>query len=303
MCRRVMGASPITGQPGGSSYPCPVADREGGPAIEVRAKLKGRVPPTDYATVSGELRGGHLNVGSKQVEFDGAHVVDVDLSGKGLESFRVRESIFERCDFRRFRSTMTLPAFGIPAPKQTVYRECRFDGADLRRASVGEARFESCVFDGAKIERLFSTHAEFIDCHFAGKIVSSNFCGRAPDLSTYLRRAPGRERRNEFRRNDFSEAGLIDTAFKFGIDISAQRWPRGPEYVRLDRLPGRFARARKAIEASTSGPARKAGLEMLHLYSHYGYEEQHELFAQRDNPPTVPRKIRERVWDWLLLAP
>jgi uncharacterized protein YjbI with pentapeptide repeats len=266
--------------------------------IEVRAKLKGRVK-TDYATVSGEVRGGQLNVGSRQVEFDGAHVVDVDLSGKTFESFRVRESIFERCDFRRFRSTMTLPAFGIPAPKQTVYRECRFDGADLRRASVGEARFESCVFDGAKIERLFSTHAEFIDCHFAGKIVSSNFCGRAPEVSTYVRRTPGRERRNEFRGNDFSKTDLIDAAFKFGIDISAQLWPQGPEYVRLDRLPERFARARKAIETWTSEPDREAGLEMLDLYSHYGYEEQQELFARRDNLPAIPRKIRDRVWDLL----
>jgi uncharacterized protein YjbI with pentapeptide repeats len=275
-----------------------MGEKNSDPVIEVRAKLKGRVK-TDYATVSGELRGGQLNLGSRQVEFDGAHVVDVDLNGKTFESFRVRESIFERCDFRRFRSTTTLPAFGIQAPKQTLYRECRFDGADLRRASVGEARFESCVFDGAKIERLSSTHAEFIDCHFAGKVVSSNFCGRAPEVSTYLRRTPGRERRNEFRGNDFSKTDLIDTAFKFGIDISAQRWPQAPEYIRLDRLPERFAQARKAIEALTSEADRKAGLEMLYLYSHYGYEEQQELFTRRVNLPAIPRKIRDRVWDLL----
>lgn len=276
-----------------------VGDKESGPAIEVRAKLKGRVPPTERAIVSGELRGGRLNVGSKHVEFDGAHVIDVDLSGMSFESFRVRESTFERCDFRRFRSPKTVPAFGSQAPRQTVYRECRFENADLRHPLLGEARFERCVFDGAKIERWASTHAEFVDCHFAGKIVSSNFCGRAPDVSTYVRRTPGRERRNEFRDNDFSSAELVDTAFKFGIDIAAQRWPQSPEYIRLDRLAERFARVRKEIEAWSSESDRKSGLEMLYLYSHYGYEEQQDLFARRDNLPTVPRKIRDRVWDLL----
>ena len=65
-------------------------EQDKGPAIDVRAKLKGRVPPTERAIVSGELRGGRLNIGSKHVEFDGAQVIDVDLSGMTFESFRVR---------------------------------------------------------------------------------------------------------------------------------------------------------------------------------------------------------------------
>lgn len=85
----------------------------------------------------------------------------------------------------------------------------------------------------------------------------------APEVSTYVRRTPGRERRNEFRGNDFSQTDLIDTAFKFGIDISAQRWPQGPEYIRLDRLAERFARARKEIEAWSSESDRRPGVGSL----------------------------------------
>jgi len=90
---------------------------------------------------------------------------------------------------------------------------------------------------------------------------------------------------------------------KSGIDIAAQRWPQSPEYIWLDRVAERFARARKEIEAWSSESDRKSGLEMLYLYSHYGYEEQQELFTRRDNLPTVPRKIRDRVWDLLEHAP
>jgi uncharacterized protein YjbI with pentapeptide repeats len=274
-----------------------VRDNDSG--LEVRARLKGRGKPIEFATVTGGLRGGRLNVPRRYVEFDGAHLVDMDLGGISFDSFRVRESTFERCDFRRFRSSLTLPSLGIQAPIQTVYRECRFEGADLRRAFVGEARFESCVFDGARIERWSSTHAEFIDCHFAGKVVSCNFFGREPGIFPYVRRTPGREERNEFRGNDFSNVELIDTAFVGGIDISAQRWPEGANYIRLDRFHERVARARMSVLSWSSESDRKVGLEMLYVRSHYGYQQQQEVFTRRDAPQTVARELRDRVWDLL----
>ena len=276
-----------------------MAGKDRDPVIEVRAKLKGRVAPIEPAIVSGELRGGRLNIGSKQVAFEGARVVDVDLSGITFDILIVRESTFEHCDFRRIKSPKTLPSFGIQAPRQTVYRECRFEGADLRHPLLGEARFERCVFDGAKIERWLSTHAEFIDCHFAGKVHSCNFFGHAPDPSTYVRHAPGRERRNEFRGNDFREAEISNAGFVCGIDVSAQRWPEGPEYIRLDRFRERVTSARKAVLAWADESEREPGLRMLHQFSAYGYEEQQELFARRDDLRTIPRKVRDRVWELL----
>jgi uncharacterized protein YjbI with pentapeptide repeats len=276
-----------------------VAGKDSDPVIEVRAKLKGRVTPIEPAIVSGELRGGRLNVGTKQVAFEGAHAVDVDLSGITFDIFSVRESTFERCDFRRFKSAKTVPSFGKQAPRQTVYRECRFDDADLRHPLLGEARFERCVFDGAKIERWLSTHAEFIDCHFAGKVDSCNFFGHPPDLSTYVRQTPGHERRNEFRGNDFREAVISNTGFVCGIDVSAQRWPQGPEYIRLDRFQERLTRARKAVLTWPDDSEREPALRMLHQYSAYGFEEQREIFTRRDDLRAIPRKVRERLWDLL----
>ena len=35
---------------------------------------------------------------------------------------------------------------------QTTFRDCRFDGADMRRVKPAYARFERCTFDDAAID-------------------------------------------------------------------------------------------------------------------------------------------------------
>jgi len=102
--------------------------------------------------------------------------------------------------------------------------------------------------------------------------------GQAPSDDWIERGLKPRRATNEFRGNDFQAAELLSVTFKGGIDIRAQRWPAGPEYITLDRLQERIRRARPIVGRWADDERAEAEL-MLEIYSTGGYEEQDELFA------------------------
>jgi uncharacterized protein YjbI with pentapeptide repeats len=80
------------------------------------------------------------------------------------------------CDFRGLVfDRKWQPLFSSPV--QSVFKDCRFDGADLSKADPGQTRFEDCSFAGAKIEKWYAYTAEFVGCRFAGPIVQCKFYG------------------------------------------------------------------------------------------------------------------------------
>lgn len=225
---------------------------------------------------------------AESIQFKGATLEGVDLRGLSFGTFSAGASEFRDCDFRGARFIRD-GRFGSVG-KQSRYIGCRFDGADLRAMwSLGNVRFERCSFDDAKIHDWWGDAAEFIDCHFAGRLTMCRFEGRVwnPGWLEPGRLDPPRDR-NEFHGNDFRAAELIDCGFRHGIDINANLWPDGPEYIRLDRFPERIDRARAIIEAWADDAARKEGLSILAIYSRHGYEEQREFFTRRDNMGTSP---------------
>ncbi len=224
------------------------------------------------------------------VQFRNAHANEVDFSRAHFYIFASSGCLFTRCDFQHVRV-----AYGgtLSGRSQTVYRDSRFDGADLSPLDPGTARFERCTFDRANLEGWNCFDTEFVDCHFAGRIEGVKFWGHSPGLKIFKRR-----RVNEFRGNDFREVELIDTQFTGGIDLQAQQLPTGDAYIRLDRIDDRIARVREEILRWPDGRARHEALVMLMIYEGRPRQKQVELFTRRDDLEIDPN-VRNRVWDML----
>lgn len=225
-----------------------------------------------------------------------ATLADVDFGRASFDRMAPSGCVFVSCDFRKATLDRRLqPLF--KARRRNVFRECRFDGADLRGIDPGASRFESCRFDGADLGGWTASTAEFVGCHFAGRLAHVRFYGRpwgpgAAELD------PARTA-NEFRGNDFREAELSDVAFLMGIDVRLQRWPEGRDYVRLDRIHQRLTRGRAEILRWKDLDARAEALEMVRSLS-FLYMQQNDVVARRSDPETTTApQIQTKVWDAL----
>jgi hypothetical protein len=253
---------------------------------------RGRVPPAPELIVTTDLHGQRFEPPPHTVvEFRGIQAAEVNFSGARFWWYLAGSSTFTSCDFSRVR----IEAGNLGNDAATIYRRCRFDGADLRNANPLFARFEECSFDGADFRGFRSFYAEFLACHFAGKVVSAKFFGQPEGLTEPPRDL--KRQTNEFRGNDFREAELIDTSFMHGIDIEAQQWPQGDAFVRLDRIHERIQNARTAVSTWRDDKARREALVMLQIY---GQDTEHQdgLFARRDDVTITPA-TRDQVWDLL----
>jgi hypothetical protein len=262
--------------------------------LDVEARLKGIGQTLPQTIVSRIKDAARFDPPNGQVSFQRATIKKVDFRDTRWDDFRSTDSAFVECDFRaaRFGHAVFGSVLG-----QTTFLHCRFDGADMRETRPGAARFEACQFDGAKIENWLSFLAEFVECHFAGRLIGSIFSGRPW--------GPGADRLkpprliNEFRRNDFREADLVDCSFVRGIDISEQQWPVSDLYISFDRAQDRIREARSIISSWGDGATRDAALLMLDVYSSAGYEEQNQVFTRRDNLTSTPPAVRATVWNLL----
>ncbi|MBI3522833.1 MAG: pentapeptide repeat-containing protein [Chloroflexi bacterium] len=234
--------------------------------------------------------------GTGVVKLDRATIEGVDFRRASFEQFVPNGCVFLGCDFRGLTFDHRMAQL-FASRLQSVFRDCRFDEADLRRAGPGQSRFERCTFDGARIEKWTSLCGEFIDCHFSGEIVESKFYGRPHGaLATLL--SPHRSI-NEFRGNDFTEVTLVDTAFVQGISFADQRWPDDSAHVHLDRIHQRLQRGRLAVLRWKDKDQRQDALQvLLDLSERYG--EQQEIVRRRLDPAArLPVQTQRQLWDLL----
>ncbi|MGH2377179.1 MAG: pentapeptide repeat-containing protein [Candidatus Limnocylindria bacterium] len=228
-----------------------------------------------------------------------ATLANVDFGRASFDRMAPSGCLFLSCDFRKARlDRRMLPIF--KAKRRNIFRECRFDGADMRAIDPGSSRFERCTFDGADMGGWTAATAEFVDCHFAGRLGHVRFYGKpwgpGADLLEPRRTA------NDFSGNDFRGAELVDVAFLMGIDIGKQRWPEGDEYVRLDRIHQRLTRGRTDILRWKDLEARGQALQMFQSLS-FLYMQQNDVVARRDDPETsASPEVQARVWDALTKA-
>lgn len=255
-------------------------------APRYRVRVSGYGPPPKVTKIRWNRSGGRYD-GRPDVEFGAVTIRAMSFAGMHFEQFSAEGTKFVNCDFSGARLEGW---FGVR--RQTRFEDCLFDGTRMSDVEPGQARFVRCQFSAVTIRGWNAAANEFIDCRFAGLIKQCNFWGR-PAQEWMERMRPARPT-NEFRGNDFRAAELIDVSFKGGIEISAQRWPDSPDYIRLDRLRTRIELARPVLEAWQE-PARADGVLMLDVYSKHGYEVQDELFAHRWDLG-LPRAVADRVW-------
>jgi Pentapeptide repeats (9 copies) len=223
-------------------------------------------------------------------------VRDADFRRVTFDQFAPEGCTFEHCDFsgqtldRRYQ-----PLFS--SRRQSIFRDCKFDSADLTGVRPGQARFERCTFDNAKIDAWESFTAEFIDCRFAGRVVNVRFYGR-PWGANADHLDPARKV-NAFYGNDFHRADLVGAIFIHGIDIAKQKWPDGGQYVILDRIHQRIAKVRLGVLEWRDHQARQEALDMLNSASLL-YAHQMTVIGRRvEERWTATPAVQERVWDAL----
>jgi hypothetical protein len=226
-------------------------------------------------------------------------VRDADFRHVTFDQFAPEGCTFERCDFsRQTLDRRYQPLFS--SRKQSVFRDCSFEGADLTGVRPGQARFERCNFENAKIDAWESFTAEFIECRFAGRVVNVRFYGR-PWGANAEHLDPARKT-NAFTGNDFRKADLVGVTFIHGVDIGKQKWPEGAQYVILDRIHQRIAKTRLGVLEWRDHKARQEALDMLNSASLL-YAHQMTVIGRRvEERWTATPAVQERVWDALAHA-
>lgn len=261
------------------------SERSGEPAQEGEA---GAEPPAASGQPVPESEGSPDRV----VSINRATLRGVDFRKARFDRFSLAGCLFLSCDFRAIRMDRRYqPLFAATPP--SIFRDCRFDNADLRRIRPGLARFERCTFDDANLDGWRTEGAEFVGCRFAGALGAVTFSGRT--IGAEARAVAAGRTRNEFAGNDFRDADLDRVVFAYGIDLSSQRLPLSDRYVRLDRFPQRLAHARAAIVRWDVQEERVAGVAMLRELA-TRYPGQGEIIASRVSATGPAARVQTRVW-------
>ncbi len=249
-------------------------------------------PPPDEAAAPSSDPGIPDVAPDRVVAINRATLRGVDFRKARFDRFLLAGVLFVQCDFRAIRfDKLYQPMFA--ATPQSIFRDCRFDGADLRRIKPGQVRFERCTFDDAAIDGWKTDAAEFVGCRFAGALGTVTFHGRPTGAAAAAIDPP--RRRNEFVANDFRDADLDRVTFALGIELRAQRLPLSERYVYLDRLPQRLARAQAEVQRWDVREEQTAAMQMLRDLT-LRYREQNDLFASRVAASGQSARVQTRVW-------
>ncbi len=225
-----------------------------------------------------------------------ATVTGVDFRRARFDKFSLGGCLFDHCDFRGLALERKLAPLFSATPR-SVFRNCHFDDADMRRAALTQSRFERCTFDDARLAGIRAETAEFVDCRFAGPLDGVTYYGAPSGPEAKLLDPP--RRRNEFHGNDFRDAELIDVSFVAGIDMDRQRFPDDEVHVRVDGFQRRMAKARDEIKQQWYERERAPALVMLTTLA-ARWRDQDIVVARRWTPRIqASDRVQARVWELL----
>jgi uncharacterized protein YjbI with pentapeptide repeats len=224
-----------------------------------------------------------------------ATLTAVDFRRARFDRFSIGGCLFDRCDFRGLTLDRKLSPLFRALPR-SVFRDCYFDGADMRRARLGQSRFERCTFDDARLDGSRAEAAEFVDCRFAGQMDGVTFHG-VPSGPEAKRLDPPR-RRNEFRGNDFRDVEMLDLVFVAGIDMDRQRFPEDDMHVTIEGFQRRLAKARAEVKQWYDRERAPAQAMLATLAARW--RDQDVVVARRWTPRIkASDRVQARVWDLL----
>jgi hypothetical protein len=220
-----------------------------------------------------------------RVVLNGADLRAADFSGRKLQQFSAAGSRLVECRFDKAR--IESASFG-GGREISEYVDCVFDGSHIAFGPGGYARFVRCSFRDAELHDWFCFAVELVDCTFSGRLRKAVFNGTVPED----KRAVVKRERNEIRDNDFTDADLIDVAFRTGIDLTAQQLPSGPQYVFLADAPTALQHARAEITHWDDLELRRKALQLLGTLEDETGGGQRQLLLRKDD---FPRSLRDAV--------
>ncbi len=223
-----------------------------------------------------------------------ATLTAVDFRRARFDKFSLGGCFFDRCDFRGLKFDRRLAPLFEALPR-SVFHHCKFDGADLRQARLGQSRFERCTFDDARLDKSVTEASEFIGCRFAGPLDGVTFYGELSGAEVKLLDPP--RRRNEFHSNDFRDAELLDVAFVAGVDMDRQRFPDDELHVRVEGFQRRLPKARAEITRQWYERERAPALVMLATLA-ARWRDQDIVVTRRWTPRIkASDRVQARVWE------
>jgi len=231
------------------------------------------------------------NAPGASLSLHGRVIDDEVYSERKVSSFVAVASQFRRCQFANM--AIEQACFG-GGTADSIYSSCTFDGSNIRAIAPGCARFVRCSFRDVVLHEFYCTAVEFVDCIFSGTIRHAFFNGTVP-ISDQLH--VGRIR-NEFTGNDFSNADLIDVAFRTGIDLSNQKLPLGSDYLYLPSAADSI-RSAEAVVSQWEPEARRKALVVLDVFARETVGGQSDLLLRLVNLPLSLRPEGRRIFELL----
>lgn len=259
--------------------------------MQYEARVVGVGKPRPIEHLTGLLQPGRFQ-GGDDVKLDGVTAERVDFSGRRFKHFRVEGSTFTDCDFSRVR----IESGSLDAARTSTFIRCRFDGLRPGATIWGVSRFVACSFSEMRLKDWRPEPAEFIDCRFSGRFDGVVLFGAPqPPYDQPERMIPWRTR-NEFRGNDFSAADLRFPDFRFGVDLAANTWPTGPDYLYLDRWQERLLRTIAEVARWHDDAERETALWWLRFKREAGRDQQTETLVRIPDWDAEPKAAWPRLW-------
>ena len=249
----------------------------------------GRPPPT--VRVTGVIPPGRFS-GGDDVLLDGVTAERVDFSRLRFQYIATQGSTFVDCDF----SQMRIESGSFDAARTSVFVRCRFDGFQPGATLFGVSRFEGCNFEDMRLKDWWVAAAEFIDCRFSGRFDGILLHGVPPPPHDRRERMIPWRTRNEFRGNDLSRADLRFPDFRYGVNLAANTWPAGPDYLYLERWQERLDRALAEVARWPDDAEREQALWWLRSERSHGREQQQQMLVRTADWVIEPHAMWPKLW-------
>lgn len=220
-----------------------------------------RVPVNDKLSRITQLRQ-FDHVGVDDVDLSFSILNDVRVMGSRFENclfdnaklpgYRAWSAVFKRCSFKSasLRDTLLGAAEQEGGKPGSLYEDCDFSGADLRKVSTEQGRFVRCVFVGSRWHFTQTLSAVFEKCDFRDAEVNEvRFDGRRFDNYDLTGLND-----NKMANCDFSTARLYASSF-LAIDFRNLIAPIGDQFYLIDAYPSRVRTALDRLKANGSKDA------------------------------------------------
>ena len=216
---------------------------------------------------------------------DGLMIVDrvlegVDFSGLRIDYFSINGSTLRGCDFRKIK-VQRASWGGNPV----LFEDCVFDGARIRFIPAADTEFRHCSFWNVILSHWQPSRFALVGCTFTGRLRDCIFNGR----SSYEPDAPA----NTILDNDFSGAEFITSEFRWGVDLTRQRLPEGPDTFYAPDAATTITAAQNRLDQITDATIRKTIKRWLGIYADATRKGQVQgFFAAKD----FGVKYAEKEW-------